>query len=379
MHRFTSLFSISLLIAVTLLLSSCASGTSESEGIQANYTLFGTLGKLDARVDLHRDNLDFVGEFEYTSLDKPMIELDGKLNGVMLTLQEYEEDGSLAGTFEGVFNEQSWRGDWSDPAGKTKVPFDFSVQSSNETASSQSSSVFRFPADPGQHLLESPDIINLVSSKYPPLTVGERGWYYCDNEIKFSAKVAGVAYYEQNGSLWAFALLGNTIENDMDCEGEDGSASHVAAGHCDGVLLEMKDGSWQVRDFANEVAGGSGFGDWGSLEGADQFGKENICMLVGSGYMAQGYLSEWISAAGIVNGKIQPLFRLTVGESNEGTLDPEPNCKVTEYTFVPGQGSYYDLVLEKKDCSGDGPAVLEETKTVSSQDGKYAIPEGFEF
>lgn len=123
------------LLILVLSCTACINKSSE------NIILQGKLGKnVESEIILEQEGDKFSGHFlNLTSNEK--ITLRGVKEHTKLRLEEYNTSGKnkLTGIFEGTFDGTTYEGFWRDPAGKSKVRFQYKVeiQEENETESGQ--------------------------------------------------------------------------------------------------------------------------------------------------------------------------------------------------------------------------------------------------
>lgn len=104
-----------------LILISMLIGCSKPEKV----TLTGTLGgTFESEILLEQEGDKFSGYFIYADNRRGKIEVRGVKAGETLRLEEFNnEENKLTGIFEGPFDGNTYKGFWTDPARKKKVPF----------------------------------------------------------------------------------------------------------------------------------------------------------------------------------------------------------------------------------------------------------------
>lgn len=105
------------------------SGCSKSEKV----VLIGKIKNApSAEFILEQQGDKFSGHFLYINNKAKKIEVQGTRNGETLRLEEFnDEQGKLTGIFEGKFDGVRFQGNWRDPKGTKKIPFEFHLKTDN--------------------------------------------------------------------------------------------------------------------------------------------------------------------------------------------------------------------------------------------------------
>ena len=109
-----------------LILISMLIGCSRPEKV----TLSGTLGDtFESEIILKQEGDKFSGYFIYADNRREKIEVRGVRAGETLRLEEFNnEENKLTGIFEGPFDGNTYKGFWTDPARKKRVPFKYRIK-----------------------------------------------------------------------------------------------------------------------------------------------------------------------------------------------------------------------------------------------------------
>lgn len=245
------------------------------------------------------------------------------------------------------------------------------------------SSAPKIGADPGPDKLSNEAVIELVRSNYPNLALVDGEQRFCEDNLYYKMEVATVYYYQVGEEIRALGILGNTLLNEEGCEEKAEFVSHVAAGRCDGVLMKLGADGWEVMHLAKEVTTGGGNGEWGAIGEPFQFGLKYVGIPILTGWMGMGETFESAKLVGVVDDKVEPIIKIDTHWDNAGSAmsDEDYKCSCVSYAFLQGYDGYHELLLQKRDCSGEkgynceGPIVVFHQQ--AAVNGKYRMPEGF--
>ena len=188
--------------------------------------LSGTIGKLNAQILLIHDKENVTGNFSYTDLKKPLIQLRGSMDGNKLVLREIGEGKELSGVFEGKYSNGNYIGFWYSQSNSKKVKFTFSKKAGKRQASNRGGqSPQRFKDLNPKELFEF-HFKSYKKFKLEESTEGTYATYVMEEEGYIEGKKVMVHLqideYEENSQKYALAIFYHSFRG---AGAENGTAS----------------------------------------------------------------------------------------------------------------------------------------------------------